>query len=259
MRDRLPWFAVVVIIGTVVAAPPALAGQPASADCMFILGFKTLKGLIDAAEGPATVGKCLENQRFDAHGNAEQRTTGGRMVWRKADNWTAFTDSYRTWANGPHGLAVRINGATAMMAGPDSTALGTVTLTQGPHGVLIAADLTGLPPGGHGFHIHEVGTCSPTFAAAGGHYNPGGKGHGFLHEGGFHAGDTPNIYAAADGTARADMFTAAVTLVAEADHTLFDADGSTIIVHEQPDTYGASAGAGGRVACGVIVRNAIAS
>ena len=148
MRDRLPWFAVVVIIGTVVAAPPALAGQPASADCMFILGFKTLKGLIDAAEGPATVGKCLENQRFDAHGNAEQRTTGGRMVWRKADNWTAFTDSYRTWANGPHGLAVRINGATAMMAGPDSTALGTVTLTQGPHGVLIAADLTGCRPAG---------------------------------------------------------------------------------------------------------------
>ena len=171
MRCRLPWFAVVLFIGTVVAAPTALAAAT-PADCTFILGFQTLKGLIDAAEGPATVGECLENQRFDAHGNAEQYTTGGRLVWRKADNWTAFTDGYHTWVNGPHGLQVRLNDALAMMAGPDGTAMGTVTLRQGPHGVLIAADLTGLTPGGHGFHIHEVGACTPSFAAAGGTLQP---------------------------------------------------------------------------------------
>lgn len=258
MRYRLPLLVISVLIGTMVIAVPVLARQPATADCTFILGFKTLKGLIDAAEGPTTVGECLENQRFDAHGNAEQRTAGGLMVWRKADNWTAFSDGYRTWVNrGEDGLHVQINGATAMLAGPDGTAMGTVTLTQGPFGVLIAADLMGLTPGGHGFHIHEFGTCSPSFAAAGGHFNPGGTGHGFLDEGGVHAGDTPNIYAAADGTARADIFTAAVTLALDADHSLFDADGSAIIVHEKPDTYGADPGAGGRVACGVIQRNAI--
>jgi len=62
------------------------------------------------------------------------------------------------------------------------------------------------------------------------------------------------IYAGADGAARADYFTAAVTLDADADLSLFDADGSAIIIHENPDTYGEDAGAGGRVACGVITR-----
>ncbi len=258
MKYRLPWVALVVLIGAVVAAPSALAGQTAPADCTFILGFKTLKGLVAAAEGPATVGECLDNQRFDAHGNAAQRTTGGLLVWHKADNWTAFSDGYRTWVNrGEDGLQVRVNGATAMIAGPDGTAMGTVTLTQGPHGVLIAADLMGLTPGGHAFHLHEFGSCSPNFAAAGGHFNPEGIGHGFLDEGGVHAGDTPNVYAAADGMARADIFTDAVTLESGANHSLFDADGSAIIVHEKPDTYGADPGAGGRVACGVIQRNAI--
>ena len=38
-----------------------------------------------------------------------QQTTGGLLVWRKADNWTAFTDGYRTWINGPNGLVQRLN------------------------------------------------------------------------------------------------------------------------------------------------------
>ena len=145
--------------------------------------------------------------------------------------------------------------ASATLAGPDGAALGTVTLTQTPLGVLIAADANGLSPGGHGFHIHETGTCAPDFAAAGDHFNPTGAGHGLNHPGGHHAGDLPNIYAGADGTARADYFTAAVTLDEGAAHSVFDADGSAIIIHEKPDTYGADAGAGGRVACGVIRRN----
>ena len=52
----------------------------------------------------------------------------------------------------------------------------TVTLTQGPHGVLISADVSGLSPGAHGFHIHAPGACAPDFAAAGDHFNPGGSG-----------------------------------------------------------------------------------
>ena len=54
---------------------------------------------------------------------------------------------------------------------------------------------------------------------------------------------------------RADFFTREVTLTAGLTHSLFDEDGSAIIVHEKPDTYGQDAGAGGRVACGVIVQN----
>ena len=145
--------------------------------------------------------------------------------------------------------------AVATMWGVDGAAMGTVTMEQGPHGVLISADVSGLTAGGHGFHIHTVGSCSPDFSAAGGHFAPEGRGHGFLYADGAHAGDIPNIYAASDGTARADFFTDWVTLAAHGTTSVFDADGSTIIIHAKPDTYGSEAGAGDCVACGVITRS----
>jgi hypothetical protein len=86
----------------VLAAGPGHAQAP----CEFVLGFSMLRQLL----GAATVGDCLESQRSDpVSGNAEQRTTRGLLVWRKADNWTAFTDGYRTWINGPAGLQTRLN------------------------------------------------------------------------------------------------------------------------------------------------------
>ena len=142
--------------------------------------------------------------------------------------------------------------ATATMMGPDGSAMGTVTFVQGPHSVVISADMHGLAPGGHGFHIHMTGACEPDFSAAGGHYAPRGALHGVLVGPSHHAGDLPNLFAAADGTARADVFTDAVTLAAGEVHSLFDADGSAIIIHEKPDSYGEAPQAGARVACGVI-------
>lgn len=85
-----------------------LALVPTSAqavDCQFILGFATLRDLI----GHEIVGDCLENEYWNEIGDSNQRTTGGLMAWRKADNWTAFTDGYRTWINGPNGLVQRLN------------------------------------------------------------------------------------------------------------------------------------------------------
>lgn len=58
---------------------------------------------------PGDIGNCLDNQAFAANGDAQQHTTRGLMAWRKADNWTAFTDGYRTWINGPDGLVNRLN------------------------------------------------------------------------------------------------------------------------------------------------------
>ena len=142
--------------------------------------------------------------------------------------------------------------AHAQLTGADGRSMGSVTLIEGPNGVLVQAHVTGLTPGGHGFHIHGVGACEPDFGAAGGHFNPGDIPHGFMNEGGWHPGDLPNIYAGADGTARADIFTTAVTLAADAENSLFDDDGSAIIVHAAPDSYGEAPGAGDRVACGVI-------
>ena len=144
--------------------------------------------------------------------------------------------------------------AVADLVGADGQPRGQVTLTEGPNGVLVQVRAANLTVGEHGFHIHETGECAPDFSAAGGHYNPGGAGHGLMHPEGPHAGDLPNIHAGATGSARADVFTDAVTLAEGADNTLFDADGSAIIVHESPDSYGAEAGAGGREACGVIER-----
>jgi hypothetical protein len=71
----------------------------------FVLGFKTLADMI-----PDVVGQPLEDEHHNPEsGDGLQLTSKGLMVWRKADNWTAFTDGYRTWINGPNGLQTRLN------------------------------------------------------------------------------------------------------------------------------------------------------
>jgi len=78
----------------------------AQGTCQFTLGFAALR----QAAGAGIVGDCLANERFNvANGNAEQATTRGLLVWRKADNWTAFTNGHETWINGPQGLQRRLN------------------------------------------------------------------------------------------------------------------------------------------------------
>ena len=141
----------------------------------------------------------------------------------------------------------------AQLIGPDGKDMGLVTLSQSPNdGVLIQVQASGLKPGEHGFHIHQVSKCQPTFQAAGGHYNPDGHEHGFLVSSGYHAGDLPNIYADQDGMAVTDHFHGQVSLKENAPSTLFDENGSAFIVHENADTYEDKAKVGGRVACGVI-------
>jgi hypothetical protein len=110
MRPIVAWVvaAIAVLIAILPAAstPTAYAAGPAEQPgCGFTLGFKALRDQI-----PQVVGQCLENERVNqANGNTEQRTTGGLLVWRKADNWTAFTDGTTTWLNGPQGLESRPN------------------------------------------------------------------------------------------------------------------------------------------------------
>ena len=143
--------------------------------------------------------------------------------------------------------------AVAEMKSPEGDDMGMVTMKQGPNGVLVSADVTGLAPGAHGFHIHAIGKCSPDFSAAGGHFAPEEKGHGYMHPDGDHAGDMPNIYAASDGTAKADVFTNEVTLATGPTNSLMDDDGSAIIIHEKGDAYTEDSGtAGKRISCGVI-------
>ena len=141
--------------------------------------------------------------------------------------------------------------ATAKMKAANGTAIGQVTLTQAPGGVLLLVELRELSPGWHGFHVHERGACTPDFTAAGGHFNPTGSDHGLGNDTGSHAGDMPNIYATMDGNAVAEVFNPKITL-SGGNSGVFDEDGSAIVIHARADTHGMDPGAGGRVACGVI-------
>ena len=152
--------------------------------------------------------------------------------------------------------------AEAVLESPSGDDMGTVAFRQTAGGVLVMADVKGLAPGGHAFIIHETGECAPDFSAAGDHFNPDDAEHGLIHpawsrgeSGGGHGGDLPNIYAASDGSARADFFTVGITLDEGPRNSVFDLDGSAIIVHERPDSYGMDElDTGDRVACGVIRR-----
>lgn len=143
----------------------------------------------------------------------------------------------------------------AEVKGLDGASLGTITLTDTPTGVLLAADLNGIPAGDHGFHFHEKGICDPAakFTTAGGHFAAGGTAHGLMAIGGPHGGDMPNQHVGADGKLVSQVFDGGVTLRA-GPHSLLDADGSALVIHAGADDYVSqpAGDAGGRIACAVI-------
>jgi superoxide dismutase, Cu-Zn family len=136
--------------------------------------------------------------------------------------------------------------------------LGTAKLTQTPRGVLMVLDVSGLPPGEHGLHLHEVGKCegATKFKTAGDHYAPQGRNeHGFHTTGGPHAGDMTNQFVTRDGKLLAHVLNERVTLM-PGRVSLLDADGTAIVVHAAPDDYHTqpSGNSGDRIACAVIER-----
>lgn len=144
--------------------------------------------------------------------------------------------------------------ANAELVDTDGKVIGNVALTEVGQGVRVFAQAEGVPPGAHAFHIHETGTCeTPDFESAGGHFNPTGAEHGWDNPNGPHAGDFPNVHVQDDGVLAVEYFTDKVTL--EEDETsVFDDDGSAIVMHEGADDYQTdpAGDAGARIACGVI-------
>jgi len=131
---------------------------------------------------------------------------------------------------------------------------GSVTLTQTPSGVLLSLTVKGLPAGEHAFHVHAVGKCEPPFTSAGGHFNPGNKKHGMMAPDGAHAGDMPNLHIPASGELSVEVLNSAVTLEKDKPNSVFDADGSAVVIHAGKDDYKTdpTGDAGGRIACGVV-------
>lgn len=134
--------------------------------------------------------------------------------------------------------------------------LGDATLRETPTGVLLSVNLQNVPAGTHAFHIHTIGLCeAPTFMSAGGHFAPGGTKHGLMAQAMPHAGDLPNLHVAADGKLSFEVLAGNVTLAA-GPRSLFDADGSALVLHAMADDYvtDPAGNAGGRIACGTVTK-----
>lgn len=126
--------------------------------------------------------------------------------------------------------------------------VGDITLTSTKSGVTFTPHLHGLPPGLHGFHIHDKPSCGDKGMAAGDHLDPAStqKHKGPYKEG--HLGDLPALYVADDGTAKASLNAPRLTIA--------ELSGHTLMIHKGGDNYSdipeKNGGGGARIICGVI-------
>jgi superoxide dismutase, Cu-Zn family len=147
----------------------------------------------------------------------------------------------------------RLGSATLRFA--NGLPAGTAQLYGNGNQVSISVALAGFEPGVRAVHLHRVGRCEPPeFESAGPHLNPHDRQHGFENPQGPHLGDLPNATVGANrgGTVSATLQGTRAEVLA----ALFDADGTSIVVHAGPDDYRTdpSGNSGGRVACGVFSR-----
>lgn len=128
---------------------------------------------------------------------------------------------------------------------------GRVSFVQEKEGVRVIAELNGLKPGVHGFHIHEKGDCSaPDAASAGGHFNPTNAPHAGPDDEKRHIGDLGNVVADQNGHATYERLDKMLTF--EGPHSIL---GKSVIVHEKDDDFKTqpTGNAGSRIGCGVIL------
>jgi Cu-Zn family superoxide dismutase len=137
-------------------------------------------------------------------------------------------------------------------------AIGTITMRDTRQGLFIEPKLTGLPPGPHGFHIHQNPNCGPgpgannqpaAGMAAGGHYDPKSAGkHRGPHADDSHLGDLPVLVVETNGTASLPVVAKRLKLS--------DVTNRSIMIHAGGDNFDDTpaplGGGGGRIACGLI-------
>ena len=130
---------------------------------------------------------------------------------------------------------------------------GTVTFTEVADGVQVHAEITGLTPGNHGFHVHEFGDCSAADASsAGAHFNPTNKSHAGPDDPERHVGDMGNVEANGSGKATLEYVDHQISLTNDQQSAI----GRSVVVHAKADDLKTqpSGDSGARIACGVIGR-----
>jgi Cu-Zn family superoxide dismutase len=133
---------------------------------------------------------------------------------------------------------------------------GTVTIKETKDGVTLEPKLKGLPPGEHGFHLHEKGSCDPADKegkktagqAAGGHYDPDATKAHKGPAGGGHKGDLPKLEVSEKGEAGGKLEAKGLKLA--------DFAGKALMIHAGGDNYSDTpkplGGGGDRIVCGVV-------
>lgn len=145
--------------------------------------------------------------------------------------------------------------ATAVLLDGAGATRGQVRLIERGDGMDLRLTVQGLPVGQHGVHLHMTGSCNaPDFVSAGGHLNPHGRMHGSLNPQGSHLGDLPNLVVGRGG--RGSLSVRLAGARAELWQSLFDGDGTALVVHATPDDYRTdpSGNSGARIACAAITR-----
>ena len=146
--------------------------------------------------------------------------------------------------------------ALARLKNQNGADVGTVSFSQqlgGETTQIKIAITSGITPGEHGIHIHEVGRCDPPdFTSAGAHWNPTGEMHGDPRSGPHHSGDFGNVVISEDGTGDVELTSGRISLEEGATHSIL---GLSVIYHANRDDYVTQeppGNSGARLACGII-------
>jgi Cu-Zn family superoxide dismutase len=170
-----------------------------------------------------------------------------RLDWACATNRDIKMNSFPTWLIAPIILSLTAVPARAQTpqekpATPlkaiavlhpteGNKVSGTVRFTEVADGVQVQAEITGLSPGKHGFHVHEFGDCSGAdLASAGAHFNPTNKPHAGPDSVERHAGDMGNVEADASGAAKLDYVDHDISL-----NDQRSVIGRSVLVHAKAD------------------------
>lgn len=133
----------------------------------------------------------------------------------------------------------------------EGQAIGTITVSQTKYGLLFTPNLHGLPPGLHGFHLHQDPNCNDNGMAAGGHLDPEHSGKHLGPYAGGHLGDLPALYVDGNGNATTPVLAPRLK-------SLKEIGGHAIMIHAGGDNYSDTpeklGGGGARIACGVITK-----